>query len=78
MLKQNLLIVSRAYCEVKGVSQARISTLVFNDGKKLGRLERGADLSTSNYERAMAWFSDRWPSGAQWPEGIERPAQEAA
>ena len=30
------------------------------------------ELYITLYERAMQWFSDRWPEKAEWPEGITR------
>lgn len=77
-LTEQLLAVARAYCAARGLSLARVSTLVFNDGKKLGGIaEKGVDLSTSKFEGAMAWFSANWPEGADWPEGVPRPAMAA-
>lgn len=72
-LTDQLLVVARAYCAARGLSMARVSTLVFNEGKKLGLIEGGSDLTTKNLERAMQWFSDRWPEGANWPADIARP-----
>lgn len=79
-LTDQLLTVARAYCAARELSMARVSTLIFNDGKKLDLLEQGKDLATKNHERAMQWFSDRWPDGAEWPLEIARPtpAEEAA
>lgn len=75
-LTDQLLTVARTFCAARNLSIARVSTLVFNSGKKLSLLDGGADLSTKSYEQAMVWFSVNWPDGATWPEGIERPAAE--
>ena len=72
-LKEKLLLVSDAYCDAVGLSDARVSTLLFNAGRKIHFLKSGTDLSTGNWERAMQWFSDRWPHGARWPAGVKRP-----
>jgi hypothetical protein len=75
-----LLILARAYAAAENVEISTVSTRVFDDGKKLAALESGADIQLRRAERALQWFSDRWPAGVEWPEGIERPAaqQEAS
>lgn len=77
-LLRNILDVANAYCGKTGLSRSRVATIVFNDGKKLDLIERGADLNTRRYEKAMLWFSANWPEGLAWPKGVERPADEAA
>lgn len=74
-MTDQIIHVARAYCEERGLSLARVSTLIFNDGKKLDAIEtKGADLSTGKFEHAMRWFSINWPKGLRWPKGITRPA----
>lgn len=70
--------VAAAYCEACKLSPARVSTVVFNDGKALTRLAAGGDLTTRSFERAMAWFSANWPADLAWPDGVERPSPAAA
>ena len=67
-----LLAVSDAYCAAVGLSDARVSTLVFNAGSKIKFLKSGTDLSTGHYVRAMQWFSEMWPNDLKWPTGIRR------
>jgi hypothetical protein len=74
----SIISVATAYCEANRLSLARVSTVVFNDGKALTRLAAGGDLTTRSFERAMAWFSANWPEGLAWPDGVERPASDAA
>ncbi len=69
----NILAVANAYCGHTGLSRSRVATIVFNDGKKLDLIARGADLNTRRYEKAMLWFSANWPEALAWPTGIERP-----
>jgi hypothetical protein len=67
-LIDNLLAVAAEYGAHRNLSPARVSTLVFNDGKKLTLLMRGESTVTLPvYERSMRWFSKHWPSGATWP-----------
>jgi hypothetical protein len=68
-----LLTVARAYGALAGVDTSTVSSRAFNDGKKLGALERGADIQVRRMERTMQWFSDHWPPDSPWPEGIPRP-----
>lgn len=73
-MTDQLIKVAKAYCEARGLSLARVSVLIFNDGKKLKAIEeQGVDLSTGKFEFAMQWFSTNWPEEAEWPEEVGRP-----
>lgn len=72
-LRLQLLTLADAYCKARKLSRARVSTIVFNAGKALDRIASGKDLTTGNWERAMAWFHDNWPEGAEWPQSVKRP-----
>lgn len=74
VLTDQLLTVARAFCAARELSLSRVSTLVFNDGKKLDSIaSKGSDLATGKFEAAMDWFSANWPENAVWPKGINRP-----
>lgn len=73
LLRSQLLTVADAYCAARGLSRARVSTIVFNAGLALDRIAAGKDLTTGNWERALAWFHENWPEGAEWPRGTSRP-----
>ena len=84
-LRDKLLHVANLYAiaiKTKGrdgrITLSGISTRVFGDGKTFSRIEAGGDLTTGNFERAMRWFSDNWPDGAEWPDEVPRPHAEAA
>lgn len=78
-LTDQLLTVARTFCAARGLSMARVSTLVFNEGKKLQAIETGgADLATGRFERAMLWFSENWPANAVWPVEVIRPEPQPA
>ncbi|WP_318893425.1 hypothetical protein U8C37_11505 [Sinorhizobium medicae] len=47
--------------------------MVLNRGSKLDDIATGGDLATGTFERAMLWFSENWPKGAEWPAGVPRP-----
>ena len=72
-LKAQLLTVSETFAASTSLSESRISTMVFNDGKVLARLRGGADVTTCRFERAMEWFAGNWPSQVDWPAGVSRP-----
>lgn len=73
-LKSSLLALADRYCEATKLSRARVSTLIANDGKFLGRIEGKSGFTISTFERAVQWFSDHWPADTAWPEGVTRPA----
>ncbi len=75
-LVNNLLVLADQFAAATKRSRARVSTLVFNDGKRLSRLSEGFDIGTRTFEAAVVWFSDHWPEGLDWPEGIPRPARD--
>jgi hypothetical protein len=78
-LRDELLLVARAFAEARGHrSLKRVSTLLFNEGKKLDRIAEGRDLETGSFERAMVWLSSNWPENAIWPEKVPRPPRKEA
>lgn len=78
-ITDQLLLVADAYCAAARLSPSRVSTLVFNDGKKLNLIREGRDIYTGSFEHALAWFSEHWPEGDEsWPLGVPRPAKQAA
>lgn len=77
-LTDQLLTVARLYSSAREISLARLATLIFNDGKKFDLIEAGKDLGTKSHDKAMQWFSDRWPDDADWPEGVTRPTRAEA
>jgi len=72
-LRKQLLVVIEAFAAARILSVARVSTMAFNHGTMHQRLVEGADITVGRLELAMQWFSDNWPDGAAWPEGIARP-----
>ncbi|HEV7284032.1 MAG TPA: hypothetical protein VGN75_04175 [Kaistia sp.] len=77
-LLEQLTSVMMTYSNATGLSLARISTLVFNHGAKFELLQKGSDINTRSFERAMLWFSAHWPDDQAWPEGVARPVVEEA
>lgn len=72
----NLLTLSDDYARFTKVGEKTVSSRVFGDGKKMGALRRGADITVSRYNLALQWFSNNWPDGVEWPAAVNRPAPE--
>lgn len=72
-LKAQLLLISETFGAEAKLSESRVSTMVFNDGKVLTRLRAGADVTTGRFERAMEWFAAHWPQDLKWPDAVTRP-----
>lgn len=73
-LLEQIIVVADVFADARGIGRKRVSTLVFNRGSKIDDIvSGGADINTRNFERAMEWFSENWPSGAEWPPAVERP-----
>jgi len=70
-----LLSVARRYGEIEKVPLSTVSSRAFNDGKKLGALESGADITVGRLEDVLRWFSEHWPDG-DWPSDVPRPSCE--
>jgi hypothetical protein len=69
----SLLAVAKGYAVGAKVDLSTVSWRVFGDTKKLAAMEAGADIQVRRLEKAMRWFSENWPEGAEWPAGVARP-----
>ena len=68
-----LAVVDR-FCEARGISEARASTIILNGGSRIASIRSGAsDIGSRRLEEAVKHLSDHWPEGAEWPNGVERP-----
>jgi len=70
---ENILTLSREFADARGIKLATVSSIIFNDGKRLQQLEAGSDIGVRSAEAAIQKLSDRWPPRAVWPEHIARP-----
>jgi hypothetical protein len=74
LLKDHLVTVADVYARAVGLSRSRVSTIVLNRGATLDAIADGrADITTGTFQKAMAWFAERWPEGVAWPADIDRP-----
>lgn len=69
----SLFTLIDVYCVATGLAEATVSTRLFSDGKRIASLRLGGDMGVRRLERALQWFSDNWPSEADWPADIARP-----
>ncbi|MCQ0986426.1 hypothetical protein [Jiella marina] len=76
-LCDQLLAVADRYCEATGKRRGTVSAVVLRRGSRLDEIAAGADIGTRSFERAVVWFSDNWPEGLAWPQGVTRPQPEA-
>lgn len=72
-LKQKLLAVADAHHAATGRSHARIATIVTNRSGFFRDIRGGGECTLGTYEKVMSWFSDNWPTGLEWPDGVDRP-----
>ena len=76
-LREQLILVSNAYCSATGIGRGTVSHKVFKASHVLPNIEAGRDLQTQTFERAMQYFSDNWPARKAWPKGVKRPVPSA-
>ncbi|MFA7308338.1 MAG: hypothetical protein WC026_16895 [Hyphomicrobium sp.] len=74
----SLLSVARAYGAAERIDLSTVSWRALGDTKKLPAIVAGKDIQVRRFERAMQWFSDHWPDGADWPETVARPERSDA
>lgn len=72
-MRQQIITVADRYAQLAGIGRKRVSMIVLNRSSKIDDIAAGGDLNTRSFERAMQWFSDNWPAGAEWPAGVARP-----
>lgn len=69
----HLITIADEYARLANVEEKTVSSRVFDDGKKLAALRAGGDITVGRYNAALAWFSEKWPEGAVWPDDVTRP-----
>ena len=69
----DLQVICGLYRNSTGRSEARISDLACANPYLFKRLRDSKGCTIATYNRVLAWFSDNWPEGLQWPADIPRP-----
>lgn len=65
--------LAKRVAEHRGLALSTVSTYAGGDGKLVGRLIDGHDITTRRAARIVQWFSDHWPGDLPWPPDIRRP-----
>jgi hypothetical protein len=73
-----LMAVIDAYEAATGLPDSTVSSRVFIDGRKVGHLRNGGSITVDRFAKALRWFSDNWPDGAEWPAAVDRQQSDAA
>jgi hypothetical protein len=74
----HLLRLVEAYCAATKRSEARIATLIHNQGAFFDHIRRGRHCTVPTFNKAIRWFDENWPENALWPEDVPRPKKDAA
>lgn len=69
---EQLLTLSKSYCNLRGISERTASGIIFRDSRTIVRVKEGGSLTVRSFERALTWFRENWPEEASWPEGVDR------
>lgn len=73
-LRDNLFKLRDAYCGKTGASHSTVAQGACGDWRFFDRIGKGsASFTARTYDKALLWFSTRWPADVSWPEGVERP-----
>lgn len=74
-----LVSLAEKMAKARGVSEARIANLAGCDGNFFARIRNGGGCRVDTLQRLIRFFSDNWPTHAQWPDEIvARPTMEKA
>lgn len=72
--RAELIRLVECYTAATKRSEARTANLAGRDSRFFARLREGKGCTADTLAHMRQWFSDTWPAGAEWPEGIARPA----
>lgn len=72
-LRKHLLQCAAAFEATTGDSLPAIGKRMLNDNTFFARIARGGGFTVRTYDRALRWFSENWPVGLEWPEGVPDP-----
>ena len=73
-----LFTLADAYCKATGLAEGTVSDRVLKGGNRLRDLRADGDIGVRRLQKAIEWFSDHWPAGAEWPADIPRPVASPA
>ena len=68
-MRQNLIILARAYCAHTGMTLGVLSRKTAGDPPYFARLiAREGTVSARKYDQLTAWFEKNWPKKAEIPD----------
>ena len=74
----DLFAICDAYVAATGLSEGTVSGRVLKSGGRIRSLrDNRSDIGVKKLGQAIQWFSDHWPDGSPWPEGVVRPPPRA-
>lgn len=76
-LSENLLRLARIYCRETGLAPSTTGMRAAHDARFFKRIESGKGFTVRTYDTVIGWFSSNWPTKADWPGHILRPAVSA-
>lgn len=72
-LRTNLIDLAHRFEMATRVSLPTIGKRALNDNTVFSRLEAAKiGFGIRTYDKLVAWFSENWPEGAEWPANVER------
>jgi len=76
-LARNLIDLGTRYGESRGIEETTVGRLCAQDGRFFTRIRDGKTFTAKKYDEVISWFSENWPTGADWPNDIARPDERA-
>lgn len=78
-LRENLLNCAAAYTARREIGLSTLGRLAAGDWRFFDNLKRdGKTFTARKYDEVLGWFSQNWPDGAEWPDGLARPPEQVA
>lgn len=71
--RTELISLAEAYSQATGRSEARVATIVANQGAFFKSLRAGGGCTVDTALKVKRWFHENWPAGLAWPVGVTLP-----
>ncbi len=72
-LRKQLLVLCHRHGEVSKLTPGVLGKASLRDHTFFRRIEQGENFTVKTFDKVVQWFSDHWPSDANWPADIPRP-----
>lgn len=74
VLRSHLVRLTDRYVQSGQLQVTTLSQRAAGDWRFLARIAEGGRFTVRKYDEVIAWFSDHWPEGAEWPSDVPRPS----